>query len=44
MLTFRALLARESDPAGARSCSPARVEDMLNTVVRTDRLRHFETR
>ena len=34
MLTFRALLAARATPPAARSCSPRKVEDMLNTVVR----------
>jgi oligoendopeptidase F len=34
MLTFRALLARETDPQRRRIMLAAKVEDMLNTVVR----------
>jgi oligoendopeptidase F len=34
MLTFRALLARETDPRRRRIMLAAKVEDMLNTVVR----------
>jgi oligoendopeptidase F len=34
MLTFRALLARETDPARRKVMLAAKVEDMLNTVVR----------
>ena len=34
MLTFRALLAAESDPKQRRSMLASKVEDMLNTVVR----------
>jgi oligoendopeptidase F len=34
MLTFRALLARESDPSRRKLMLASKVEDMLNTVVR----------
>ena len=34
MLTFRALLARETDPGRRRIMLAGKVEDMLNTVVR----------
>jgi oligoendopeptidase F len=34
MLTFRALLARESDPRRRKVMLAAKVEDMLNTVIR----------
>ena len=34
MLTFRALLDRAGDPAGRRLLLAAKVEDMLNTVIR----------
>ena len=50
MLTFRALLASASDPAERRSMLAAKVEDMLNTVVRQiafykfERLIHTERR
>ena len=44
MLTFRALLARESDPARRRIMIAGKVEDMLNTVVRQIAFVTFETR
>jgi len=44
MLTFRAMLARESDPVRRRIMLAAKVEDMLNTVVRQIAMHQFETR
>ena len=44
MLTFRALLARETDPARRRTLIAGKVEDMLNTVVRQVAFATFETR
>ncbi len=44
MLTFRALLAKESDPARRRLMIAGKVEDMLNTVVRQIAFATFETR
>src|SRR3974377_449138 len=50
MLTFRAMLARTTDPAERRAMLAAKVEDMLNTVVRQiafyrfERLVHLERR
>jgi oligoendopeptidase F len=44
MLTFRSLLARESDPRRRRIMLAAKVEDMLNTVVRQISMHEFETR
>jgi oligoendopeptidase F len=44
MLTFRALLAREADPARRRIMLAGKVEDMLNTVVRQIAFATFETR
>jgi oligoendopeptidase F len=44
MLTFRALLARESDPARRRIMLAGKVEDMLNTVVRQIAFVTFEMR
>jgi oligoendopeptidase F len=44
MLTFRALLARESDPARRRIMLAGKVEDMLNTVVRQIAFATFEIR
>ena len=44
MLTFRALLARESDPKRRRSMLASKVEDMLNTVVRQIAFYDFELR
>lgn len=42
MLTFRALLAAEKDPAQRRFLLASKVEDMLNTVVRQIALHSFE--
>jgi oligoendopeptidase F len=44
MLTFRALLAKESGPARRRLMIAGKVEDMLNTVVRQVAFATFETR
>ena len=44
MLTFRALLAKESDPARRRILIAGKVEDMLNTVVRQIAFHEFERR
>jgi oligoendopeptidase F len=44
MLTFRALLARETDPAQRKIMLAGKVEDMLNTVVRQIAFATFETR
>jgi oligoendopeptidase F len=44
MLTFRALLARESDPQRRRIMIAAKVEDMINTVVRQIAFVTFEMR
>jgi oligoendopeptidase F len=50
MLTFRSMLAAVADPTGRRSMLAAKVEDMLNTVVRQiafykfERLLHIERR
>src|SRR6185437_9686109 len=44
MLTFRALLAGERDPARRRAMIAGKVEDMLNTVVRQIAFVTFETR
>ncbi|MBV9828669.1 MAG: M3 family oligoendopeptidase [Alphaproteobacteria bacterium] len=44
MLTFRAFLARESDPARRKIMIAAKVEDMLNTVVRQIAFVTFEKR
>jgi oligoendopeptidase F len=43
MLTFRALLAAETDPARRRIMLACKVEDMLNTVVRQIAFYRFET-
>ena len=43
MLTFRALLARETDPKRRRIMLAGKVEDMLNTVVRQIAFATFET-
>ncbi len=43
MLTFRALLDAESDPRRRRIMLAAKVEDMLNTVVRQTAFYRFET-
>jgi len=42
MLTFRALLARETDPGRRKIMLAAKVEDMLNTVVRQIAFATFE--
>lgn len=44
MLTFQAMLAKETRPAERRALLAAKVEDMLNTVVRQIAFHHFETR
>jgi len=44
MLTFRALLDAETDPAQRRLMLASKVEDMLNTVVRQIAFYRFETR
>jgi oligoendopeptidase F len=44
MLTFRALLARETDPRRRKIMLAAKVEDMLNTVVRQIAFATFEIR
>jgi oligoendopeptidase F len=44
MLTFRALLARETDPQRRKIMIAAKVEDMLNTVVRQIAFVTFEIR
>jgi oligoendopeptidase F len=44
MLTFRALLDAETDPKRRRVMLAAKVEDMLNTVVRQIAFYNFETR
>src|SRR3954447_8712696 len=44
MLTFRALLARETDPARRKIMIAGKVEDMLNTVVRQIAFVTFEQR
>jgi len=44
MLTFRALLARETDPRRRKIMLAAKVEDMLNTVVRQIAFASFEIR
>ncbi|WP_395665261.1 M3 family oligoendopeptidase [Methylocella sp.] len=44
MLTFRALLARANTPAERRAMLAAKVEDMLNTVVRQIAFYSFERR
>ena len=43
MLTFRALLDAETDPARRRIMLAGKVEDMLNTVVRQTAFYQFET-
>ncbi len=43
MMTFRALLAAETDPARRRVMLAGKVEDMLNTVVRQTAFYQFET-
>jgi oligoendopeptidase F len=42
MLTFRALLAQQTDPARRRLMLASKVEDMLNTVVRQTAFFRFE--
>ena len=44
MLTFRALLGRETDPVRRKSMLASKVEDMLNTVVRQIAFYDFELR
>ena len=44
MMTFRALLDAETDPATRRLMLASKVEDMLNTVVRQIAFYQFETR
>ncbi len=44
MLTFRSVLATETDPKSRRLLLAAKVEDMLNTVVRQIAFYRFETR
>jgi oligoendopeptidase F len=44
MLTFRALLMQESDPARRKIMLAGKVEDMLNTVIRQIAFATFETR
>ncbi len=44
MLTFRALLARETDPRSRKIMLAGKVEDMLNTVVRQIAFATFEIR
>ncbi|GIK98758.1 MAG: oligoendopeptidase F [Alphaproteobacteria bacterium] len=44
MLTFRALLAGETDPGKRRILLASKVEDMLNTVVRQIAMHEFEQR
>jgi oligoendopeptidase F len=44
MLTFRALLAQQSDPAKRKIMIAGKVEDMLNTVIRQIAFVTFETR
>jgi oligoendopeptidase F len=44
MLTFRALLDAETDPARRRLMLASKVEDMLNTVVRQIAFYRFETK
>jgi oligoendopeptidase F len=44
MLTFRAMLARETDPAKRKAMLAGKVEDMLNTVVRQIAFVEFERR
>ena len=44
MLTFRALLARQTDPRRRKIMLAAKVEDMLNTVVRQIAFATFEIR
>ena len=42
MLTFRALLARTSDPTQRKAMLASKVEDMINTVVRQIAFYTFE--
>jgi oligoendopeptidase F len=42
MLTFRTMLARETDPGRRKIMLAAKVEDMLNTVVRQTAFANFE--
>ena len=44
MLTFRALLDAETDPVRRRVMLAAKVEDMINTVIRQIAFYNFETR
>ncbi len=44
MLTFRAMLAAETDPARRRVMLAGKVEDMINTVVRQTAFHMFETK
>jgi oligoendopeptidase F len=44
MLTFQALLKRETDPAKRKILLAGKVEDMLNTVVRQIAMHEFERR
>lgn len=44
MLTFRALLAKTTDPRKRKAMLASKVEDMLNTVVRQIAFHRFETR
>ena len=44
MLTFRAMLEGETDPARRKILLAGKVEDMLNTVVRQIAFHHFETK
>ncbi|VAV88162.1 Oligoendopeptidase F [hydrothermal vent metagenome] len=44
MLTFRSLLSREENPQKRKNMIAAKVEDMLNTVVRQIAFYDFETR
>jgi oligoendopeptidase F len=44
MLTFRALLAQETDPKKRKFMIAGKVEDMINTVVRQVAFHSFETR
>jgi oligoendopeptidase F len=44
MLTFQALLKRETDPAERKVLLAGKVEDMLNTVVRQIAMHEYETR
>ena len=44
MLTFRALLAKTTDPAQRKALLAGKVEDMINTVVRQIAFYDFECR